>query len=145
MGNLQQHNVLTTLDEKPTVDERYSSSYCSRQYLCSDTNEKTHKRHHLRGLLSGAELTLVYCLSRLHNEGIRHSWDDRKVAAAEEIWKPQKGHNHDRKLAYRNDNQRQRRRGVLRYICYNKRCQAGIRTESCTFLHLPFSNALRCF
>ena len=34
-------------------------------------------------------------------------------------------HNHDRKSAYRNDVERQEWRGGLRYICYNKRCQAG--------------------
>ena len=52
-----------------------------------------------------------------------------------------KVHNHDRKAAYRNDGERQEWRGGLRYICYNKRCLAGVRTGSYAFLYISVSNA----
>ena len=91
-----------------------------------------------------ARSTSVYCLCQLY-EGIRHRWDVRTVAAAEEIWMPQKVHNHDRKSAYRNDGERQEWRGGLAYICYNKRCQAGVHNGSHAFPYLSVSNARRRF
>ena len=65
------------------------------------------------------------------------------MAAAEEIWMPQKVHNHDRKYACYNDGQRKEWRGGLRYICDNKRCQTVVRTSSHVFLYLPISNTQR--
>ena len=56
------------------------------------------------------------------------------MAAAKEIGMPRKVHNHDRKPAYQDDGQCQEWRGGLGYICYNKRCQAGVRTGSHPFL-----------
>ena len=52
-----------------------------------------------------------------------------------------KVHNHDRKSAYLNDGEREEWRGGLGYSCYNKRCQAGARTGSHTFLDISVSNA----
>ena len=40
---------------------------------------------------------------------------------------PEKFTTMNRKSAYRNDGKRQEWRGSLRYICYKKRCQAGVR------------------
>ena len=90
---------------------RYISSFCSRQYLCSDPTEQTfkhyprggardtvrlsfkqnHSRHDLLptttpGKMHRAGSTSVYCV-RLH-EGIRHRWEDWTMAATEEIWMP---------------------------------------------------------
>ena len=58
---------------------------------------------------------------------------------------PRKVHNHDIKSAYRNDGERQEWRGGIEHICYNKRCQAGVRTRSHAFLYIPVSNAWRDF
>ena len=63
------------------------------------------------------------------------------MAAAEKIWMPRKVHNHDRKSAYQNDGERQELRQFLEYICYNKRCQAGVRTGFHAFLYMFVSNA----
>ena len=63
------------------------------------------------------------------------------MAVSDEIWIPRKVHNHDINSAYRNDGEREEWRGGLGYICYNKRCQSGVRTDSHTFLYISVSNA----
>ena len=55
------------------------------------------------------------------------------MAAAEEILMAREVHTHDRRSAYQNDGHRQKWRGGLGYICYNKQCQAGVRTVSHSF------------